>query len=117
MHAEGSLLRVFASGAPEQAALQGVSPESVAAADALLFGCGPLAGDELQARFAGLARSPAAPARSRRTGRPSADLAADVERLAAAGAEGLALYNLSLVPEAGFDAFRAARAFRAGVPA
>ena len=34
------------------------------------------------------------------------------------GAEGLALYNLSLVPEAGLEAFRAAaHAFRGAVPA
>jgi hypothetical protein len=32
----------------------------------------------------------------------------DAMRLAAAGAEGLALYNLSLVPDAGLEAFRAA---------
>lgn len=119
VHEQGSLLRVFASGPPEQAALQGVSPESVAAADALLYGCGPLRGDELRTRFEGL---------SGLTGRPGSvstnwtpertDLAADVERLAAAGAEGLALYNLSLVPEAGLEAFQAAAAaFRSGVPA
>lgn len=119
VHAEGSLLRVFASGPPEQAALQGVAPQSVEAADALLFGCGPLAGDELLDRFGGL-RSLAG-----RSGSVSTNwtpertaLAADVERLAAAGAEGLALYNLSLVPDAGLEAFRAAaRAFRAAVPA
>jgi len=119
VNAAGSRLRVFASGSPEQAALQGVSPASVAAADALLFGCGPLAGDELLERFAGLREL------AGRTGTVSTnwtpdrtELAADVERLAAAGAEGLALYNLSLVPEAGLDAFRAAAdAFRAGVAA
>ena len=45
-------------------------------------------------------------------------LAADAEQLATAGAEGLALYNLTLVPEAGLAAFRAAaHAFRAGVAA
>lgn len=119
VHREGSLLRVFISGPPEQAALQGVSPSSVAAADALLFGCGPLRGDELQARFDGL-RDLAG-----RSGSVSTNwtpegpgLAAGVERLAAGGAEGLALYNLSLVPDAGLDAFRAAAAaFRAAVPA
>jgi hypothetical protein len=118
VHGQGSLLRVFVSGPPEQAALQGVAPESVAAADALLFGCGPLAGDELQARFAGLR------ALAGRSGTVSTnwtpertELEADVGRLAAAGAEGLALYNLSLVPAAGLEAFRAAaHAFRgAGV--
>ncbi len=119
VHAEGCLLRVFASGPPAQAALQGVSAASVSAADALLYGCGPLAGDELQARFDGLR------ALAGRSGTVSTnwtpertELGADAERLAAAGAEGLALYNLSLVPDAGLDAFRAAAAaFRAAVPA
>jgi hypothetical protein len=119
VNSAGSRLRVFASGPPEQAALQGVSAASVAAADALLFGCGPLAGGELQERFAGLR------ALAGRTGTVSTnwtpdrrELAADVEGLAAAGAEGLALYNLSLVPDAGLAAFRAAaQAFRAGVAA
>ena len=119
VHAEGSLLRVFASGPPEQAALQGVSPRSVQAADAVLFGCGPLAGDELQERFAGLRTLVG------RSGTVSTNwtpdrttLAADVRRLVEAGAEGLALYNLSLVPEAGIEAFRsAAHAFRELVPA
>lgn len=119
VQAEGSLLRVFASGHPVQAALQGVSPRSVQAADALLFGCGPLAGDELQERFEGLR------ALTGRSGTVSTNwtpdrtaLVADVQRLVAAGAEGLALYNLSLVPEAGLEAFRAAaHAFRGLVPA
>lgn len=116
---EGSLLRVFVSGPPEQAGLQGVSPSSVAAADALLFGCGPLRGDELHARFDGL-RDLAGRSGSVSTNwtPERADLAADAARLAASGAEGLALYNLSLVPDAGLDAFRAAAtAFRAAVPA
>jgi len=118
-HEQGSLLRVFASGPPEQAAVQGVSPESVAAADALLYGCGPLRGDELMARFEGLrALTGAAGSVSSNWTPERDDLAADVERLAAAGAEGLALYNLSLVPERGLEAFRAAaRAFRAAAPA
>ena len=79
----------------------------------------PACGSDLQERFAGLR------ALAGRTGSVSTnwtaertELAADVERLAAAGAEGLALYNLTLVPEAGLDAFRAAaHAFRAGVAA
>lgn len=119
VHAEGSRLRVFASGPPEQAALQGVSPESVEAADALLYGCGALRGDELLERFAGLGALTGRPGTVSTNWTPErSDLEADVERLAAAGAEGLALYNLSLVPEAGLAAFgRAARAFRAAVPA
>jgi hypothetical protein len=119
VHEEGCLLRVFASGPPEQAFLQGVSPESVASADALLYGCGPLRGDELKARFAGLRELTGRPGTVSTNWTPErTDLAADAERLATAGAEGLALYNLSLVPEAGLEAFRAAAAaFRAGVPA
>ena len=96
-----------------------MAPHSVAAADALLFGCGPLAGDALEARFAGLR------ALAGRSGTVSTnwtpertELAADVERLAAAGAEGLSLYNLSLVPDAGLEAFRiAAQVFRGAVHA
>jgi hypothetical protein len=119
VHEQGSLLRVFASGPPEQAAVQGVSSESVAAADAVLYGCGPLRGDELISRFDELRTLTGRPGAVSTNWTPErADLAADVERLAAAGAEGLALYNLSLVPETGIDAFRAAaRAFRAGVAA
>jgi hypothetical protein len=119
VHEQGSLLRVFVSGPPHQAAVQGVSPESVAAADALLYGCGPLRGDELIARFDGLRALTGRPGAVSTNWTPErADLAADVERLAVAGAEGLALYNLSLVPEAGLEAFRAAaHAFRSAVPA
>ena len=119
VHAEDALLRVFCSGPPQQAALQGVSPRSLEGADAVLLGCGPLAGDELVERFTGLREL------AGRTGTVStnwtperAELAADVERLAAAGADGLALYNLSLVPDEGLVAFRAAAAaFRSAVPA
>ena len=119
VHEQGSLLRVFVSGEPAQAAGQGVSAESAAAADAVLYGCGPLRGDELISRFDGLRALTGRPGTVSTNWAPErADLAADVERLAAAGAEGLALYNLSLVPEAGLDAFRAAaHAFRAGVAA
>lgn len=119
VHGEGSRLRVFASGPSEQAFLQGVSPQSVEAADAVLFGCGPLGGDELQGRFTALrALAGRSGAVSTNWTPERTDLDADVERLAVSGAEGLALYNLSLVPEAGLAAFgRAARAFRNAVPA
>ena len=119
VHAAGSSLRVFVSGPPEQAALQGVSPISVAAADALLFGCGPLAGDELQRRFSGLRELAGSTGSVSINWTPDrTELASDAGQLASAGAEGLALYNLTLVPEAGLAAFRAAaNAFRAGVAA
>jgi hypothetical protein len=85
---------------------------SVAAADGVIFGCGPLAGGELLDRFHGLRTLTLA-------GRPGAvsinwvrgrDLAGDAAGLAAAGAEGLALYNLSLVPDEGLADFAAAAA-------
>lgn len=119
VHDAGSRLRVFASGPPEQAALQGVASESVAAADALLFGCGPLAGDELEERFVGLRKLAGRSGTVSTNWTPERfDLAGDAGRLAAAGAEGLALYNLSLVPAAGLEAFSAAaRTFRTAVPA
>jgi hypothetical protein len=51
-------------------------------------------------------------------GRTPDALAEDALRAAACGARGLALYNFSLVPEQGLEAFRAAaRAFHAGSPA
>ena len=113
-HAGGSALRIFGSGPPQQAALQGFSPFALAAADRLLLGCGPLAGQELVERFEGLralAGGRGATASINWVpGRTPASMAADVERLAGAGADGLALYNLSLVPEEGLEAFRAAAA-------
>ena len=114
-HTAGTSLRVFASGPPEQAALQGLSSRTVAAADRLLIGCGPLAGDELLERFRSLrALVDDRPATPSLNWTPARDLAADAARVAEAGAEGLALYNLSLVPEAGVAAFGgAAAAFHA----
>lgn len=118
VHAEGSLLRVFVSGPPEQAALQGVAPGSVAPADALLFGCGPLGGEELLARFSRLRALAGRSGAVSTNWTPARRLVADAEELAANRADGLALYNLSLVPEAGLEAFgAAATAFRAAVPA
>lgn len=121
VHLTGSSLRVFVPGASAQARLQGASPQSLAAADSLLFGCGPLRGGELTAGFA------AARALAGRSGTVSTNwspertpeaYAFDASALAAAGADGLALYNLSLVPAAGLDAFRAAAAaFRTAVSA
>lgn len=121
-HAHGSALRVFGSGPPAQAALQGLSAESLAAADAVLLGCGPLRGDELVERFRGLRAlaggRPATVSTNWTPERTPDALAADVARLPAEGADGLALYNLTLVPDAGLRAFRsAAHAFRAALAA
>jgi hypothetical protein len=112
VHREGVELRVFCSGDPEQARLQGLSPAAVEEADSILLGCARLHGAKLSKRFVGLNElvGPRHPTVSTNwtPERTPAAMADDVTRLVAAGAGGLALYNLSLVPEAGLDAFRAA---------
>jgi hypothetical protein len=122
VHREGVELRLLGSGPPAQARLQGLSAAAVEDADSVLLGCARLAGAELDARFAGLRElvDPRAPTVSTNwvPGRTPAAMADDVARLVAAGAGGLALYNLSLVPAAGLDAFRAASAaFHAAIAA
>ena len=122
VHGEGVELRVFGSGPPAQARLQGLSVAAVEGADSVLLGCARLADEELDARFAGLHEliGPRAPTVSTNwvPGRTPASMADDVAHLVAAGAGGLALYNLSLVPAAGLDAFRAASAaFHAAIAA
>ena len=107
-------MRVFGSGPVRQAALQGFAASALAASDRLLLGCGALAGDELLERFEGLRALAGGRVATASINwspeRTAADMAVDAERLTAAGADGLALYNLSLVPEAGLEAFRAAAA-------
>jgi hypothetical protein len=116
-HGEHSMLCVTSFGPAESARLRGLAPNSVGEADRVLLGQAVLGGPQLEERLRELRplvgdreftvslnwspeRSPAA-------------FAADAERAAAAGATGLALYNLSLVPEEGLDAFRTvASAFR-----
>jgi len=122
VHAQGVELRLFGSGTPEHARLQGLSPQALEHADGVLLGCARLAGDELLGRFEGLleaAGRQSATVSTNWTPQRSPDsMASDVQRLAEAGADGLALYNISLVPDEGLDAFRAAAAaFRTAVPA
>jgi hypothetical protein len=115
---EGAALCPTASGSAASARLRGLSAASAGAADRLLLGLGPLSGRALAERLGELralvgdrvvsASLTWGPERT-----PQA-LADDAERVAAGGAAGLSLYNLSLVPEAGLEAFRAAaRAFAA----
>lgn len=116
-HDGGATLRVFASGLPEQAVLQGLTAYSVAPADRLLFGCGALVADELMERFAGLRAlvddRPGSASLNWLPARNDGGLARDAATVAAA-ADGLALYNLSLVPEGGLPALAAAAtSFRA----
>jgi hypothetical protein len=123
-HTAGVTLRIFGSGTPEQASLQGFSSSALAAADRILVGCGPLSGEALQVRFQGLrglvGDRRVAASTNWTSERTAASLAVDADALAAAGSDGLALYNLTLVPEDGLAAFQtAAAAFRrrATVPA
>jgi hypothetical protein len=114
VHREGAELRLFGSGPPAQARLQGLAPDGLRHADRVLLGCARLAGDGLIDRFTGLravAGGAAATASTNWTPeRSPGSMADDVRRLVAAGANGLALYNLSLVPAAGLEAFAAAAA-------
>ena len=116
-HAGGAALRVFTSGPREQAAVQGLSAESVAAADRLLVGCGPLTGTELELRFGALRAlaggRPASPSLNWTSERRGDALARDAAAVARMGADGLALYNLTLVPDHGLgELAAAASAFR-----
>jgi hypothetical protein len=116
VHAGGSALRLLASGYQEQARLLGISPTSIEAADSVGLGCARLHGPELLERFVELKDLVAAPPRTLTVStnwtpeRTADSMAEDVAALAGLGADGLSLYNLSLVPEAGLDAFRAASA-------
>jgi len=113
-HGQGSSLCVTCFGSAFSARVRGLSPESVAAADRVLFGLATLTGDALAERL--LELRPLAGAKPVTTSlnwapeRTAERLAADARRAVAGGASGLALYNLSMVPDAGLDAFRAAAA-------
>jgi hypothetical protein len=114
----GCELVVTATGPAASARIRGLEG-AARAADRVLLGLGPLAGEAMTARLAEL--RPLAGGKTVTTSlnwTPERDLAADAERAAAGGADGLALYNLSLVPERGLAAFAAAvGAFRAAAPA
>jgi hypothetical protein len=113
-HLEGSSLCVTASGPAGSAHLRGLAPATAAVADRVLLGHGTLAGPELEQRLSEL--RPLAGDREVTVSlnwtpeRTPEAFAAAAELAAAGGATGLALYNLSLVPEVGLDAFRAATA-------
>jgi hypothetical protein len=116
VHAGGALLRLLCSGAPEQARLQGVAASTVAPADTVGLGGGKLHGADLHARFTGLRELVAGVPHALTVStnwtpeRTPETMAEDVRELARLGADGLSLYNLSLVPEAGLEAFAAAAA-------
>lgn len=110
-------LCVTASGPAGSARLRGLAPSSAAAADRVLLGLGPLGGEALEqrlhARHELAGDRPVAVSLNWAPSRTPQLFAEDARRAAAGGADRLALYNLSLVPEAGLAAFAAAaRAFR-----
>ncbi|HVU78160.1 MAG TPA: hypothetical protein VHC67_11285 [Gaiellaceae bacterium] len=107
-------LCVTVSGPAGSARLRGLAPRSAQAADRVLLGLARLSGAEIDERLRDL--RPLAGDRPvtislnwfpERTPDVYAD---DARRVAAAGADRLALYNLSLVPDAGLDGFAAAAA-------
>jgi len=112
----GTWLRLLCSGPAEQLTLQGLSPSTIRPADAVQLGCARLRGSELLARFQSLRAlvedSPHSVTVSTNwtPERTPPTMADDVTALASLGADGLSLYNLSLVPDAGLVAFQAASA-------
>jgi len=112
--ADGTELCATVSGPAESARLRGLAPASAAATDRVLLGLGPLSGEAMAERLAGLL--PLAGDRPVTTSlnwgpqRTPAVYADDARRVAAAGADRLALYNLSLVPDDERAAFAAAAA-------
>jgi hypothetical protein len=115
VRAAGARACFFVSGPPEEASVRGASSESLAPGDEVLYGCGPLQGGDLLARFTGLRdlAGRAGAVSMNWTPEREGELATDAARVAEAGADGLALYNLTLVPEVGLADFRAAAtAFR-----
>jgi hypothetical protein len=102
------------AGPAASARLRGLTPLSAAAAGRILLGCGPSSGGELDRRLAEvrpLAGDRPVGVSLNWTPQRTPDVyAEDARRAAAGGADRLALYNLSLVPESGLPGLRAAAA-------
>ena len=111
-HSARSRVRALLFGEPQEVELQGAAPSSLSAVDSVGIGMETATGEALRAHFLALGQLAGAqdlaaslnwsPARS------PADFAADVDRVVEAGARAVALYNLSLTPTRGLDAFAAA---------
>jgi hypothetical protein len=106
-------VRPLLFGPPEALPAQGITPRSLGDAP-VCAGTGALEGDELTSRLRALTgrlgRPPALVSTNWAPGRTPAAMAADAKTIRAAGIDGLALYNLSLVPEEGLPALAAAAA-------
>jgi hypothetical protein len=110
--AAGAPLRVLGFGGRRQLEMQGFTSAGLAAAPAAGVGYGALAGAELEARRAEVARllagRPTAAGVNWAPGRDPESMAADVGRLLTAGTQAVSVYNLSLVPEHALATLRSA---------
>ncbi|MGH3383379.1 MAG: hypothetical protein ACRDO1_02245 [Nocardioidaceae bacterium] len=108
----GAVLRVLGFGDRTGLELQGFTPDGVGPAPALGLGYGTLSGQALQDRAAGirdlLGERTAAASVNWSPSRSAATFADDVSQLAAAGADALSVYHLSLVPVAALSSFASA---------
>lgn len=113
-HAHGASLRTTAYGEAATVALQGVAQAAVADVDGVILTLGERSGDEMLDHFAALRALtgdvPAVVSTNWDPARTPAAIAADVGALRAAGAAGVALYNLALAPGRALPAFAAAAA-------
>jgi hypothetical protein len=112
--AGGVELCATVSGPADSARLRGLAPSSAAAVDRILLGLARLSGAEIDGRLSALwplaGDRPVTVSLNWSPERTAAVYADDARRVAAAGADRLALYNLSLVPEEGLQGFAAAAA-------
>jgi hypothetical protein len=108
----GAQARVLLFGTPAELAASGAGPDSLTAADAVGVGLGTASGSEAVAQFTALAAlagdRPASASMNWAPERTPETFADDVRAVAGAGARGVALYHLSLVPEHGLPALAAA---------
>jgi hypothetical protein len=108
----GAQARVLLFGTPAELAAAGASPDSLTAADAVGIGLGTASGADAVAQFTTLAavagNRPASASMNWAPERTPETFADDVRAVADAGARGVALYHLSLVPEHGLAALAAA---------
>jgi hypothetical protein len=110
--AGGAPARVLLFGTPVELRAQGAGPDALRAADGVGIGVGATTGEAAVDHFSALAAlagdRPLTASVNWAPGRTPEAMAADVRALAGAGARGVALYHLSLVPEDGLPALAAA---------
>lgn len=119
-HAAGATLRTTAFGDARTVALQGISPVALAGVDGVVLGLAEAAGDDLLDRYHALRAltgdASAVVSTNWAPHRSAESLRTDIERLAGAGADGIAVYNLALAPAEALPSFAVA-ATAAATPA